>query len=64
MKKTYIAPQTDIETLCLLGSVLEGGNEYAGQSFNTDDMHANTMNFDEGEPEREINYTSRSLWEE
>ncbi len=64
MKKTYIAPETDIETLCLLGSVMEGGDEYGQYSYDSDDIHANTMNFEEGELEREINYSSRSLWEE
>ncbi len=64
MKKTYIAPKTDIETLCLLGSILEGGTDYGQYSDTAGGMTANTMNFDEGELEREINYSSRSLWEE
>ncbi len=63
MKKIYIAPQTDIETLCLLGSVLET-MPYGGDSVDSDDMHTNIMNFDEGELEREIQTSSRSLWEE
>ena len=63
MKKTYIAPKTDIETLCLLGSILEG-IDYGQYSDTAGGMTANTMNFDEGELEKEINYSSRSLWEE
>ena len=63
MKRTYIAPQTDIETLRLKGSVMEDDPGYGDYSDTSDDVHSNTMNFEESEVEAEI-IASPNLWDE
>ena len=65
MKKTYIAPQTDIETLHLKGSVLEDNTDpgYGRYSDTSDDVHSNVVEFDEAELQSEI-IASPNLWDE
>ena len=65
MKRIYIAPQTDIETLRLKGSVLEDENDpgYGRYSDTSDDPHANKVIFEESEMESDI-ISSPNLWDE
>lgn len=63
MKKTYIAPLTDIETLRLKGSVLEGDPGYARYSDTSDEVHSNTVTFEEENLETTI-MSSPNLWDE
>ena len=62
MKRTYIAPQTDIETLRLHGSVLDDPG-YAPYSDTSDEAHTNTMNIEEADLETEI-IDSPNLWDD
>lgn len=61
MKRTYIAPQSDIEVLRLLGSVLDdpGYDDYSNTSS---EVHSNTSNFEE-EDFGSAFYESSNLWE-
>ena len=65
MKRIYIAPQTDIETLHLKGSVLEDNTDpgYGRYSDTSDDVHSNTAIFEETEMEPEM-FSSPNLWDE
>ena len=63
MKRTYIAPQTDIETLRLKGSVMEDDPGYGDYSDTSDDVHSNIADFDEAELQTEI-ISSPNLWDE
>jgi hypothetical protein len=65
MKRIYIAPQTDIETLHLKGSVLQDNTDpgYGRYSDTSDDVHANTVIFEESEMEPDI-IASPNLWDE
>ena len=65
MKSIYIAPQTDIETLHLKGSVLqaEGDPGFGEHSKTTTIVGANSTTFEEESAEVEV-VTSRSLWDE
>ena len=65
MKRIYIAPQTDIETLHLKGSVLEDNTDpgYGRYSDTSDDVHANKIEFDDVELQNEI-IASPDLWDE
>ena len=67
MKRTYFAPQTDIETLNLKGSVLEGEDSgdpgYGRYSDTSDDVHSNTVIFEEEDMGSVIQSTS-NLWDE
>ena len=64
MKKIYIAPQADIETLGLNGSFMEDDDPgYAKYSWDSDEMHANTTGFDEDD-QGESFPTTTNLWDE
>ena len=65
MKRPYIAPETDIETLHLKGSVLEDNTDpgYGRYSDTSDDVHSNVVEFDESELQTEI-IASPNLWDE
>ena len=62
MKRTYIAPQSDIEILNLVGSILnDPGTEV--YSDTSDDVHSNIANFEEDmDLESELSSKS-SLWD-
>ena len=61
MKRTYIAPQSDIEVLNLIGSIM-GDPGYDDYSPTTDEVHSNTSIFDEEDFGSEF-YESSNLWE-
>ena len=63
MKRTYIAPQTDITTLGLKDSVLTDPG-FNGQSPYTDEGGSNAIQFDDADIETTDNITSHSLWDE
>ena len=63
MKRTYIAPQTDIETLRLKGSVMEDDPGYGDYSDTSSEVHSNVVEFDEAELQSEI-IASPNLWDE
>ena len=65
MKRIYIAPQTDIETLHLKGSVLEDNTDpgYGRYSDTSDEVHSNMVIFEETEMEPEM-FSSPNLWDE
>lgn len=65
MKSIYIAPQTDIETLQLKGSVLQdtGDPGFGKYSDTSSVVGANSTNFEEESTPVEV-VTSRSLWDE
>jgi len=62
MKRTYIAPQTDIEALRLRGSVMDDPS-FGAYSPVTEEGGANTMTIDESDMETEI-ISSPNLWDE
>ena len=62
MKRTYIAPQTDITTLGLKGSVLTDP-VFGDNSKETDEGGSNTIQFDETDIEADI-IASPNLWDE
>lgn len=63
MKRTYIAPKSDIEVLNLLGSIMDendpGHDNYSNTSS---EVHSNMANFEEEDFESEIN-SKQSLWD-
>ncbi len=62
MKKIYIAPETDIQSLCLHGSVL--ADTAVGEYSNTTDWAGtNSVTFDDEESEDGLSASS-SLWDE
>ena len=66
MKRFYIAPQTEIETLHLKGSVLQDDNNDPGfgrYSDTTTVVGANSTTFEEESTPVEV-VTNRSLWDE
>ena len=65
MKKTYIAPQTDITKLSLKGSVLDTDPDpgLIGGSTDTDEGGSNSVKFDDADIETEI-ISSPNLWDE
>ena len=65
MKKMYIVPQTDITTIGLKGSVLDGGPDpgLVGGSKDTDEVNSNTIQFDDADIEMEI-VSAPNLWDE
>ncbi len=62
MKRTYIAPQTDITTLGLKGSVLTDP-VFGDNSKETDEGGSNTIQFDDTDMETAI-ISSPNLWDE
>ena len=63
MKRTYIAPQTDITTLGLKGSVLTTDPVFGDSSKETDEGGSNTIQFDDADIEMEI-VSAPNLWDE
>ena len=61
-KRTYLAPKTNIETLRLRGSVLDDPG-YARYSDTSDEVHSNTVTFEEENFETSI-MNSPNLWDE
>ena len=62
MKRTYIAPQTDITTLGLRGSVLGDPNQ-ENFSYQTEEGGSNSVKFDDADIEMEI-VSVPNLWDE
>ena len=62
MKRTYIAPQSDIEIINLIGSIMDDPG-YGDYSPTSDDVHSNVANFEE-DMDLESTFNSKSsLWD-
>ena len=62
MKRTYIAPKSDIEILNLKGSILDNDPGHEPYSDTSSEVHSNVTNFDEEDFGNELNSKS-SLWD-
>ena len=64
MKRTYIAPQSDIEIINLIGSIMDDNDPgFVGGSDTSDDVHSNVANFEE-DMDLESTFNSKSsLWD-